>query len=152
MRRKHLARFARNFEGEFGVMQRYFQRVGAIVAIRQAEVVLFDEIVDRDLTLVLLIGRAAANRSLIERHRHETISPWLLRAHEFVRPSRKATERAWASRPSALPRAIAGGPSAARLSGEHFRIDVRFMKSSTPRPDEKRAERAVGNTWFEPPT
>ena len=24
------------------------------------------------------------------------------------------------------------------------------MKSSTPRPDEKRAERAVGSTWFEP--
>ena len=32
------------------------------------------------------------------------------------------------------------------------RIDVRFMKSSTARPEEKRAERAVGSTWFEPPT
>jgi hypothetical protein len=30
--------------------------------------------------------------------------------------------------------------------------DVRFMKSSTPKPDEKRAERAVGKTWFDPPT
>ena len=29
---------------------------------------------------------------------------------------------------------------------------VRFMKSSTFSPDEKRAERAVGRTWFGPPT
>ena len=29
---------------------------------------------------------------------------------------------------------------------------VRFMKSSTERPEEKRAERAVGSTWFGPPT
>ena len=28
---------------------------------------------------------------------------------------------------------------------------VRFMKSSTERPEEKRAERAVGRTWFGPP-
>ena len=43
-------------------------------------------------------------------------------------------------------------PSAARLSGSHFRSEVRFMKSSTPRPEEKRAVRAVGSTWFEPAT
>ena len=36
--------------------------------------------------------------------------------------------------------------------GPHLSIDVRFMKSSTPRPDENRAERAVGSTWLEPPT
>ena len=30
--------------------------------------------------------------------------------------------------------------------------EVRFMKSSTERPEEKRAERAVGSTWFEPAT
>ena len=37
-------------------------------------------------------------------------------------------------------------------SGPSFRTEVRFMKSSTDRPDEKRAERAVGSTWLEPPT
>ena len=47
---------------------------------------------------------------------------------------------------------IAAGPSARNWSGPHFRIEVRFMKSSTPRPDENRAERAVGNTRLEPPT
>jgi hypothetical protein len=40
----------------------------------------------------------------------------------------------------------------AQLVGPSFSIEVRFMKSSTPRPEEKRAERAVGSTWLEPPT
>lgn len=31
-------------------------------------------------------------------------------------------------------------------------IVVRFMKSNTDSPDEKRADRAVGNTWLGPPT
>ena len=34
----------------------------------------------------------------------------------------------------------------------HFKIEVLFKKSRTLKPDENRAERAVGNTWFEPPT
>ena len=63
-----------------------------------------------------------------------------------------ATERAWASRPSASPSAIAAGRERGSASGPHLRIEVRFMKSSTPRPEEKRAERAVGSTWFEPAT
>ena len=45
-----------------------------------------------------------------------------------------------------------GGSERGSCSGPHLRIDVRFMKSSTPSPDEKRAERAVGSTWLEPPT
>src|ERR1051325_9317207 len=71
-------------------------------------------------------------------------------AHRRLR--RMATERAWASRPSASPSAMAAGPSFASCSGPHLRIEVRFMKSSTPSPDEKRAERAVGSTWLEPAT
>ena len=39
-----------------------------------------------------------------------------------------------------------GGASARSCSGPSFRIEVRFMKSSTERPDENRAERAVGST------
>ena len=45
-----------------------------------------------------------------------------------------------------------GGAERAQRLGSHLRIEVRFMKSSTPRPEEKRAERAVGSTWFGPPT
>ena len=44
------------------------------------------------------------------------------------------------------------GRARAATAGSHFRIEVRFMKSSTPRPEENRAERAVGRTWFGPPT
>ena len=65
---------------------------------------------------------------------------------------RGRTERAWAASPSASPSAMAAGPSAASWSGPHLRMEVRFMKSRTPKPEEKRAERAVGSTWLEPPT
>ena len=41
---------------------------------------------------------------------------------------------------------MAAGASLASAAASSFRIDVRFMKSSTPRPDEKRALRAVGST------
>ena len=39
-----------------------------------------------------------------------------------------------------------GGGKRPQGLGLHLRIEVRFMKSSTPRPEEKRAERAVGST------
>ena len=41
---------------------------------------------------------------------------------------------------------------AASAAGVMRAMVVRFMKSSTERPEEKRAERAVGSTWFGPPT
>ncbi len=44
------------------------------------------------------------------------------------------------------------GRARAAAPARSCRIEVRFMKSSTERPDEKRAERAVGSTWLEPPT
>jgi hypothetical protein len=46
----------------------------------------------------------------------------------------------------------AAGPMARRASGVIRASVVRFMKSSTDRPEENRAERAVGSTWFGPPT
>ena len=54
--------------------------------------------------------------------------------------------------PFGLASAMAADRARADCSGVHFRSEVRFMKSSTPRPEEKRADRAVGSTWFEPPT
>ena len=47
---------------------------------------------------------------------------------------------------------MAAGPSALKLAASSLRIEVRFMKSSTPRPEAKRALRAVGSTWFGPAT
>ena len=127
----------------------------ALVADRR-EGVLLEQIVDRDRALVLDIGPGAADRVLVERHRDEATCDCLglprsaSARHRGLK--RIATERAWASSPSASPSAIAAGPSARSCSGPHLRIEVRFMKSSTPSPEEKRAERAVGSTWLEPPT
>src|SRR5271166_4974978 len=97
---------------------------------------------------MLDVGIGAADRALVEVHPDQTILIGCV--HRLL--SRSATERAWALSPSASPSAIAAGPSSASCSAPHLRSDVRFMKSSTPRPDEKRAERAVGSTWLEPAT
>jgi len=40
------------------------------------------------------------------------------------------------------------GKRGATASGPHLRIEVRFMKSRTPSPEEKRADRAVGSTCW----
>src|SRR5262249_43730316 len=99
------------------------------------------------------VGPGATDRFLVERDRDDATFRVVLlglRCHGKLR--RSPTERECASSPSALPSVIAAGPSARNCSGPHFRSDVRFMKSSTPSPEENRAERAVGSTWFEPPT
>ena len=97
--------------------------------------------------LMFDIGPRAPDRFLIERHRDDAVLRIIVGGrigHDRLR--RSPTDRACASRPSALPSVIAAGPSARNWSGPHLRIEVRFMKSSTPRPEENRAERAVGST------
>src|SRR6202040_3929054 len=129
------------------------QREGAAVDALRREQILLDQVVDRDGALMLDVRTGTADRFLIKRDRNDAvlrIVSWRRRGHGRLR--RIPTEREWASRPSALPSVIAAGPSARNCSGPHFRIEVRFMKSSTPKPEENRAERAVGSTWLEPPT
>src|SRR5215203_7459395 len=126
------------------------QREGAGTAVDRNKSIIFDEVVNRDRTLMLHIGPRAADRILIEQHPDQTgrfAGVGALRARHFGL-KRIATERACASSPSASASAIAAGPSARSWSDPHLRIEVRFMKSSTPSPDEKRAERAVGSTWL----
>src|SRR5437588_11673738 len=119
------------------------QRVRSARMPDRREAVLLDEVVDRDRALVLDVGARATDRAFIEDDGDQAMRRGA-RAHRRLR--RMATERACASSPSALPSAIAAGPSAESASGPSLRIEVRFMKSSTPRPDENRAERAVGST------
>src|SRR3954468_17495356 len=129
------------------------QRERALARTVRREQVLLDQIIDRYRPLVLDVGPGAPDRFLIERHRHDPVLRvilWWRAGHGRLR--RSPPDRAWASRPSAWPSVIAAGPSARSWSGPHFRIEVRFMKSSTPSPEENRAERAVGSTWLEPPT
>src|SRR6516162_5330847 len=125
----------------------------AVVDVLRREQVLLDQVVDGDRALVLDVRTRTPDRLLVERHRDDAVLrviPWRRFGHDRLR--RSPIERAWASRPSALPSVMAAGPSERSWSGPHLRIDVRFMKSSTPSPEENRAERAVGNTWLEPPT
>src|ERR1700744_2180707 len=102
---------------------------------------------------MLDIAGAGADRVLVQGHLDQP-PPRVIgrRRLGHRRLSLMATERACAPRPSASPSVIAAGASRASCSGPHLRIDVRFMKSSTPSPEEKRAERAVGRTWLEPAT
>src|SRR6202035_1691748 len=128
------------------------QRERPLAGTFRREQVLLDQIVDRDRALMLDVGTGTPDRFLIERHRDDAILRilfWRRPGHDGLR--RSPTERAWASRPSTLPSVIAAGPNARNWSGPHFTIDVHVMKSSTPSPEENRAERAVGSTWLEPP-
>src|SRR4051794_31986375 len=121
------------------------ERVRAALVAFRRKGVLLDQVVDRDRALVLDVGVGTADGFFVERNLDQMLRLAFRPAAHFGL-SRIAMERAWPCRPSASPSAIAAGASARSDSGPHLRIDVRFMKSSTPRPDEKRAERAVGST------
>src|SRR5262249_46856728 len=121
---------------------REMQRIRPLVVIDRRERIVLEQIVDCDAALMLDLWAGSSDRAFVERDLDETCA--LPGIHLTF--NRMATERACASSPSASPSAIAAGPSARRASASSRRIEVRFMKSSTPRPDENRAERAVGST------
>src|SRR6202040_1787105 len=127
------------------------EAVGSAVMPFRGERVFLHQIVDRDGALVFDVAVAGADTVLVEQDLDEALAAFR-RRRGHRRLSLIATERAWAASPSASPSAIAVGPSRASCSGPHLRMEVRFMKSSTPNPEENRAERAVGSTWLEPAT
>src|SRR5690606_347482 len=143
------------------------QRIRAARMANRGKAVVLDQIFDRDRAFAGDATADAPHRAAIQRdgdeaalaglcdvfsRRRRRTAGVVMRGGRHLGSRRRATEGAGASSPSASPSAMAYGPSAACCSGPHLRIEVRFMKSSTPRPDENRAERAVGRTWLEPPT
>src|ERR1700756_1734301 len=130
------------------------QMVRPVAAGNRREMVLFEEVEDRYRPLVLDVGAAADDRMLVERDAGD--SRGVLLAHSLssyparARPSRIDNDNACASSPSASASRIAEGARAARLAASQRTIEVRFRKSRTPRPDAKRALRAVGRTWLGP--
>ena len=82
--------------------------------------------------MALDIGVGAADRGFVERDGDETARAFFAHVSRFIRIP---TERACASSPSARASAIAAGPSFASCPAPHFRIEVRFMKSSTDSPE-----------------
>src|SRR4029077_19889066 len=95
---------------------------------QRIEIVLLQEIVDRNRALMLYVGIGAADGSFVERNRYQAARA--LFAHCLFCFMRSSTERACASSPSARPRAMAAGPSFSSWAAPVFKIDVRFMKSS----------------------
>src|SRR5712671_1582455 len=117
------------------------------------EAVLLEQIEDGDRALVLDVGIAAHDAALVEGDLGDTlvgISHAV--AQRRGRFSLIATDSACASSPSARASVTAAGPIARRLSASHANSEVRFRKSRTPSPEEKRALRAVGRTWLGPAT
>ena len=127
--------------------------VGAGLAADETEVVLLDQVEQRDRALVLDLGRAARDRLLVEHDVDD--APRLVgsapaSACAAVQPDRdRAAVRA---QPLGLGQRQAAGPRAASDCGVQATSEVRFRKSETPRPPEKRAAREVGSTWLVPAT
>lgn len=119
------------------------EAIGPLVMSNWRERVLLHQIVYCDRAFVFDVSGARGDTVLIEDDLDEALSV-CARAHR--RLILVATERAWAASPSASPSVMTAGPSCASWAGPHLRIEVRFTKSSTPNPDENRAERAVGST------
>ena len=120
--------------------------VGPARRALRREMIGFQKIVDRDLALLLDLACATDDGLFVERNLDDAKAPVMRRCSRSSCLDRAAMERAWASRPSLSARVIASGPSAAMASGVHDSSVVRFRKSSTERPDENRAVRAVGST------
>src|SRR5437764_516990 len=132
-------------------LDREMQMVRAGKARQGREPVILKQVGNRGGTLVLYGAAAPDNGAFVER---DLGDPLRCRRGRRVhlRLSRNASDRACASSPSASASRIAAGARASRLAALQPTIVVRFMKSSTPRPEAKRALRAVGNTWFGPAT
>ncbi len=132
-----------DIEDEAVARELKLETIGSAVMSDGRERILLHQVVDCDGAFVLDVPVAGADTVLVENDLDKTLAV-CARAHR--RLILTATDRAWAASPSASPSAMTAGPSCASCAGPHFRIEVRFMKSSTPNPEENRAERAVGRT------
>src|SRR5271165_3660055 len=95
-------------EHEAAAIDAEVERVGPAAMTAGPERILLDQIVDRDRALMFHVAAGAADRGLVQRDRDETAGFALVAVvGRHQRLSRMATERAWASSPSALPRTIA---------------------------------------------
>src|SRR6056297_368346 len=141
-------------EDEAAVADRESQPVGSVrrlsaVAGGKNEGVVFEKVEDRDLSLLRDLGRWWREPGIVDLDVAEAGGH---PASLFSRSSRARTESPCASRLSDFASVSAAGPMARSASGVIRAVVVRLRKSMTESPEEKRAERAVGRTWFGPPT
>src|SRR5262249_17820970 len=96
------ASLVNDLQSQLCLLQGDVEPIGARVPPRQRKTVFVDEVIDRDLPLVLLVCRAPANRCLVEGYRNQAITvAGSFASHAARGSTRSATERAWPSRPSA---------------------------------------------------
>src|SRR5690606_32001999 len=122
------------------------------LAARQGEAVVFQQIEDRDAPVLLDLGRGRRQRTVVDVDPAQPVRGLAHPCPPFKTASRAETARPCADSPSDSARRTAAGPIAASASGESLAMVLRLRKSITDRPEEKRAERAVGRTWFGPLT
>src|SRR5579872_4642068 len=137
----HLALHGADLEDEPVLFDLEMEMEGGRGTGDQREAAHFEKIEDRHRPLMLDIGLAPEHGALIERD-----------PGDIARQRRSATESACASSPSARASVTAAGPIAFKLASVRRMSEVRFMKSSVPSPEEKRALLPVGSTWLGPPT
>src|SRR5690554_7388687 len=123
------------------------------------EVVVFEQVVNGDAPFMHLVRIDRGDGIGIERDGHQTIGVGRIgrgarvRAHQHAQRFRRMEmDCPCPCSASTSAMVTAASESAESEDGSQPRMEVRFMKSSTPRPEAKRAERAVGSTWLEPPT
>src|SRR3954447_24734037 len=124
------------------------ERPGA--ARMRGEPVLLQQIGDGRVALVLDRRAAPHHGTFVEGDGLQPLRLCLCRGPDHRLSIRNDSDSACAASPSAWASRIAAGASAPRLAGSQPTSVVRFMKSSTPSPEAKRALRAVGSTWFGP--
>src|SRR5258708_25506915 len=111
------AALAADIEHEARSGNTQMQRKRSVLIVVRGKGIVFEQIVDRDFTLVLDVGIGAPDGRLVERDRDEaallSVGRALRAGHRGLR--RIITERACASSPSASPKAIAAWPRAPHL-------------------------------------
>src|SRR5690606_27268816 len=115
----------------------------------RAEGIFLQKVVDGDAPFMHLVGIDRGDGVGIERHGDQAVSALGLRL-AFHRDAQWLSlmemERPCPSSASTSARVMAASLSAASEAGSQPRMEVRLRKSSTPSPEAKRAERAVGST------
>ena len=96
-----------------------------------------DEVVDGDAPFVHLVGIDRGDGVGVERDGDDPVGLLVedVRRERHQRLSRIEIERPCASSPSVSARVTAAGASSASEAGSQPSSEVRFMKSSTPRPE-----------------
>ena len=134
-------------------LQGDFQPVGTGIVTGNAEAVFLKKIVNRNLAFRVLcravLRPIEASSSVIETRRLRGAASVPLMTFPYLDAAPRSVH---GRRGPLLPQGYRGRAKGCETFRAAFQNGRSLQKSSTPRPEENRAERAVGRTWLEPPT